>query len=206
MKKIMFDDRYRLTWATLNGIKTCTRRIEFNKDEQAKLAMMETLGFKPFVNENHVVVSNAIGGVAFAKPTRFKVGEVVAIAQSYEEVFGRVGRDLSLMDKPGFTNKMFVSADLMPEHIKITGIRCERLQDISDEDCLREGVIKSTWYHVEGLRPKDCEKESNVTTVTGTWKLFPDPREAYAALIDKISGKGTWESNPFVVVYDYKKL
>lgn len=30
------------------------------------------------------------------------------------------------------------------------------------------------------------------------------PREAYAALIDRISGKGTWESNPYVFVYDFE--
>ena len=30
---------------------------------------------------------------------------------------------------------------------------------------------------------------------------FNSPREAFAALIDKVSGKGTWDSNPFVVVY-----
>lgn len=32
------------------------------------------------------------------------------------------------------------------------------------------------------------------------------PREAYAALIDKISGKGTWESNPWVIVYDFELI
>ena len=30
------------------------------------------------------------------------------------------------------------------------------------------------------------------------------PREAYAVLIDLISGKGTWLSNPFVFVYDFE--
>ena len=30
------------------------------------------------------------------------------------------------------------------------------------------------------------------------------PHEAYAALIDKISGKGTWERNPYVFVYDFE--
>lgn len=29
-------------------------------------------------------------------------------------------------------------------------------------------------------------------------------QEAYAALIDKISGKGTWEGNPWVFVYDFE--
>lgn len=34
--------------------------------------------------------------------------------------------------------------------------------------------------------------------------LHRTPQEAYAALIDRINGKGTWESNPFVWVYDYE--
>ena len=29
-------------------------------------------------------------------------------------------------------------------------------------------------------------------------------RTRYAALIDKISGKGTWENNPWVFVYDFE--
>ena len=30
------------------------------------------------------------------------------------------------------------------------------------------------------------------------------PKEAYAALINVLSGKGTWESNPYVFVYDFE--
>ena len=29
-------------------------------------------------------------------------------------------------------------------------------------------------------------------------------REAFALLIDKVSGKGTWESNPWVVAYSFE--
>lgn len=35
---------------------------------------------------------------------------------------------------------MFVKAEYMPHQIRITGIHCERLQDISDTECLEEGV------------------------------------------------------------------
>lgn len=31
-------------------------------------------------------------------------------------------------------------------------------------------------------------------------------KEAYAALIDAISGKGTWESNPWTFVYNFIKF
>lgn len=36
--------------------------------------------------------------------------------------------------------------------------------------------------------------------------LCPSPKFAYAALIDKVSGKGTWESNPYVFVYDFELI
>jgi hypothetical protein len=34
-------------------------------------------------------------------------------------------------------------------------------------------------------------------------KYFESPREAFAALFDRIHGKGAWERNPFVWVYDF---
>lgn len=37
-------------------------------------------------------------------------------------------------------------------------------------------------------------------------KFFSSPQRAYADLIDKISGKGTWESNPWVVTYEFKLI
>lgn len=37
-------------------------------------------------------------------------------------------------------------------------------------------------------------------------RRFPSPRYAYASLIDKISGKGTWDSNPYVFAYDFELL
>ena len=33
---------------------------------------------------------------------------------------------------------------------------------------------------------------------------YPTPREAFAHLIDEVSGKGTWDSNPWVWVYDFE--
>ena len=35
---------------------------------------------------------------------------------------------------------------------------------------------------------------------------FRTPQDAYASLIDRISGKGTWESNPYVFVYDFELI
>jgi hypothetical protein len=32
-------------------------------------------------------------------------------------------------------------------------------------------------------------------------RVFDTPREAFAALIDRINGRGTWQDNPWVVAY-----
>ena len=102
---------------------------------------------------------------------------------------------------------MFVRADIMPHQIHITDIKVERLQDISDEDCIKEGVVKSyIGYYVKGLKTKDWEKESHVEMDGCTYKLFPTPREAFAALIDKVSGKGTWDRNGWVFVYSFEVI
>lgn len=86
---------------------------------------------------------------------------------------------------------MFVKAKLMPHRIRITGVRCERLQDISDGDCLREGVQYIEEIEMYYLERTDREEGF----------YFDSPREAFASLIDKVSGKGTWDSNPWVFVY-----
>ena len=92
-----------------------------------------------------------------------------------------------------------MSASAARHFIKITGVRAERLQDITEEDCFREGITV-------------CDYGGMQCIVYGLQKgLFFDelrttPIKAYAALIDKINGKGTWDSNPFVWVYDYKLI
>lgn len=98
---------------------------------------------------------------------------------------------------PGMSNKMYVRADLMPHQIRITGIRCERLQDISDAECMKEGVRvefakngRLMYYYFDIKRWREV------------W--FDTPREAFSALIDKVSGRGTWDRNPWVVAYEFE--
>ena len=105
----------------------------------------------------------------------------------------------------GWNNKMFVKADLIPHHIRITDVKVERLQDISKEDCLKEGIIFLESLSIIGedayfftVKHKVRQMYDNIL------KFFSSPQRAYADLIDKISGKGTWESNPWVVAYSFE--
>lgn len=201
MKKIMFNDRYGLTKAVLDGRKTMTRRIitvqPANDDMMAHICYNEDkyIGWQ-------FITAPPIGKVAKSeifKP-HYKVGEIVAVAQRYQDIF-----DYSNCvnpyaweddDKPsGWTNKMFTKAELMPHQIRITGIRCERLQDITGCDAEREGIC-AVWD--EGFVKGWTNKSDG--------KIYDDKIEAYAALIDKVSGPGTWNSNPYVWVYEFELL
>ncbi len=73
------------------------------------------------------------------------------------------------------------------------------LQDISDEDCLKEGIYEDSG---DDKYPPSIFYEFEGNEDDG----FDTPREAFAALIDKVSGKGTWESNPYVFVYEFKLI
>ncbi len=145
----------------------------------------------------------------------YKVGEVVAVAQRYCELSWdkRFYDNLCSMcemlpqyELKGWDNKMFVRADLMPHQIRITGIKVERLQDISDEDCMKEGIYR--WKDMEDCPKSLSEFQRNRFGYYGVWDAFSTPRKAFADLIDKpgVGGKGTWERNPWVFAYSFKKI
>lgn len=93
---------------------------------------------------------------------------------------------------------MFTKNELMPHHIQITDIRLERLQEISDEDCIKEGMYYDiTDYGDDLYWFKNCYNNN---------LFFDNKRDCFAALIDKTSGKGTWKKNPYVVVYEFKLI
>lgn len=200
MKKIMFNDKYGLTKAVLEGRKTMTRRIiKTPRTMEGK----DVYGFSVVKYPRtgvpiEVMALDADGAQINNILPKYKVGEIVAVAQAYRDIrdiVGDVHDGKSIKFMPGWSNKMFVRADLMHHHIRITNVRVERLQDIGDEDCLRDGVCRKIDAHKNPTR---------FCGFKGTQKLWFSPREAFAALIDKISGKGTWESNPWVFVYEFE--
>lgn len=211
MKKIMFNDKFGLTQAVLDGRKTMTRRIcKYDRPDESWDIVFPVFESKDYDNEGNLVSplfgafgwKNKDGDFTGWNNPLYKVGEVVAIAQSYSDCgnmpdYGLDEDGYPIMPKrSGFFNKMFVKADLMPHHIEITRIKIERLQDISDEDCMKEGIIHA-YTDNNGIKIYH-------TPHTKRGYLSTDvAQQAFAFLIDKVSGKGTWESNPFVFCYEF---
>lgn len=197
MKKIMFNDKYSLTRAVLEGRKTMTRRLVHKK----MLA-----GAYDYVQQVHGTGHDFLDYLLWH--SSFKVGDLVAVAQKYKDIMPYLADSFRqpspdyMMDKPGYNNKMFVRADLMPHRIRITKVRVVGLQDISDEDCLREGIYN--WKDAPDCPPGHKDSKIECYGYDGSWDGHITPITAFAALIDKVSGKGTWQSNPWVFVYEFE--
>ena len=209
MKKIMFNDRYGLTQAVLEGKKTMTRRL-----------MTMTLHKKngkemtPVVPDDMFIASDGtahfqVGRNGYMVPKQnqpaYHVGEEIAIAQSYHMlnksgVVAPEGLDHTCESSAGYENKMFVRADLMPHRIIIRKVDVQRLQSISDEDCMKEGIMEGEFMNTWDTFYFDewGDVPNHIT--------FKRPRDAYRNLIDRISGKGTWQRNPWVYVYTFELL
>lgn len=184
MKKIYFNDKYGLTQAVLNGQKTMTRRVI--KLTPSDKEYLET-AFDYDLREM----------VILDRYSHYQNGEIVAIAQNYKDANVTLLDYLKATDNKGkgydkgCSNKEFVRADLMPHQIKITDIHIKRLQDISDADCIKEGV--STAETPDGL----------LYYTDASSQAYSTPQQAFAVLIDKVGSRGTWESNPYVAVYSF---
>lgn len=229
----MFNDKYGLTEAVLSGRKTQTRRIITCPK---KCNGVEVRGFYVWRRPSDGCIAEISmydddeftidGGNILPK---YKIGEIIAIAQNYDVISEEISKEPSHekalfyckvmkehypneifpRDKeeiPGWYNKMFVKADLMPHQIRITNIKIEKLQDISDEDVIKEGFSLESINENMGNCLSHWEYQLLYEDKLGRPLWFSDKsaQEAFSRLIDKVSGKGTWESNPYVFVYEFE--
>lgn len=186
MKKIMFNDKYGLTQAVLDGRKTQTRRI-INLTDDDKKYLDEAFDW----DLRELVIID--------RYSKYKVGDEVAIAQSYRdaglpESISSNGCRWHLFQDAGWFNKMFVRSEFMPHRIRIKNIRVEKLNTIvaNEDDCIKEGI-------------KIIYRNNKFYTYDDK-NLFDRAWIAFANLIDKINGRGTWNENPYVFVCDFELI
>lgn len=162
---------------------------------------------------------------------QYDVGEVLAISEAYGFIYrglpdvekqaylNRLKRELDCEDPtrhPGWENKLYVRPELMQHRIEIIEKRNQLLQDISDADIMREGIVHGdvpcrnletgeegdyTWIEIKRKRLANGKYHVHIFH-----HVHCNPREAFADMFNSICGKGTWESNPPVVAYTFKLL
>jgi hypothetical protein len=200
MKGIMFSDE--LIPMVLDGTKTMTRRIMKPQPGDRKYGgyIMDSTDRKRrfgdafFYRGESAVLSH---DTVYCRP-RYLVGETVYVKESWSN-FGNEFHDpvyRADMKSDGaaewnWKNKMFMPEWASRIKLEITGVRVERLQDISEEDAIAEGCKA----HGPGLCTENPDHYINCHSA----------RKAFAELIDRINGKGTWDANQWVWVYEFRR-
>lgn len=80
---------------------------------------------------------------------------------------------------------IFMSRSASRITLEVTGVRVERLQDISCEDAKSEGCTVDSWHYP-------------VSTTPG--------KSAYRTLWESINGPDSWDANPWVWVISFKRI
>ena len=170
MKKIMFYDKFRLTQAVLDGRKTMVRFVVPQRYvEKAKAYQQEYYeGALERISIEDALLNMAGAEKMISSP--YKVGEVVAVAQCYRDVPCMCYRKAVCSGEGivhGWTNRACVKAEYMPHHVRITSLKVERLQKISEKDAMREGVIRiNETSRVLGCKPYYTFKGSKAHSVS----------------------------------------
>lgn len=209
MKKIMFNDDFCQTQSVLKGIKTRKSSLVLEKS--------------PYKNAEIEIRRELENSLVFAfwknadKPSEhlclfrslFGIGELVAISQNYNVI----GKEMEQEpDNPIYSNyaryamgknfrananKMFVRCDIMPHHIRITDVKIQLLHEITDEECMQEGVIKFE---------NECH-DVRYSLFYCPWEEMKEtPKEAFRAMIDSEYGKSLWDKNPYMKVYEFELI
>jgi len=95
-------------------------------------------------------------------------------------------------DKPSWRSPVTMPRWASRITLEITNIQVERLQDISEEDCLKEGIIRLD-SRLGFIDPRKTEGS-----------VLPSVQEAFQQLWH--STKGKWDQNPWVWVISFRRV
>lgn len=147
---------------------------------------------------------------------RYKIGEVLYLKeptakakvingkQIYAYLYGCNGHK-GMISEFKWENKLFMPADRARAFIKITNIKCERLLDISDADCVAEGIESiNEWTGLSIYKNYLNQPPRTILShVTGFWN---DPQQSFFSLF-KFANKikpSAEIGNPWVWVYSFE--
>lgn len=82
--------------------------------------------------------------------------------------------------------------------LEVTGVRVERLQDISEADAKAEGA--------DCLITANCSDQSRALLDLPLMEDRTPYRNGYALLWETINGPGSWDANPWVWVIEFKRV
>lgn len=91
--------------------------------------------------------------------------------------------------------------------LEITGIRVERLNDISEGDAIDEGINSIRTHEFDRKHFPEWRKEfDNAIKNRDKPLIGPLPSTVFRSLWESINGPGSWDANPWVWVVEFRKV
>lgn len=185
--------------AILEGRKTQTRRIF--KDHPRLASDIDKIDLKQWLIKYPDLI---LGYSPFGKPgdllwvreTHFLVDEI----GEYVYKVDYSAEDLQNIKAHGDKWKPSIHMPKAAARIwlKVTNVRVERLQDISEADAIAEGLIHSELFNEWGGVEPHPE-------VKGHYRWYQNPIDAFKNLWESINGDGSWKENPWVWVIEFER-
>lgn len=196
-KPILFSTP--MVQAILNGTKTQTRRIIKPQPKEGYLPKIHTDHFgKRYLESRKSAIE-----LEYIDWKFYQIGDILWV----RETFGKLVTDDSFCyaadvccpkyDKPffGWKPSIHMPKEAARIFLKVTNVRCERLNDITEADAIAEGIEKTSiapFVH----RYKNYLVKQKLTS----------PISSFKTLWMKINGLESWEENPYVWVYDFEVI
>lgn len=205
MKQILFNTE--MVRAILDGRKSCTRRIVKPQQlvgllpDKCKNGVPEEflkekkLMFKPYCNMTDIELINTAykapyqrGDILYVRETWCKGLERYIYRADYSdtEKFYRDGKEIEMKWHPS----LHMPKDAARIFLRVTNVRVERLQDITVEDALAEGMDK--YIRLNG----ELDENSIITSFIGIWNSTIKKSD-----LDRYG----WDANPYVWVIEFER-
>lgn len=192
MKPILFSTP--MVQAILDGRKTMTRRVikipyphDEHCEEQDISIFLGAVGCKTcgcYHWDDAIKQKYQVGDVLWVRETWARIDELGYEVKDREPIKSdciMYKTDFNADEVKKWKPSIFMPKEAARIFLRVTNVRVERLQDITGDGIEKEGLPKEIKYYTAALE---------------WWK----------DLWNSINGKGAWEENPFVFVYEFQRI
>ncbi len=184
--------------AILEGRKTMTRRLRGLEKINNYPGQWAYLFWKPTKEHLFYNQKNA-GNKLSIKCPYGKVGDVLWVRETWNELMSSYyykATDSEWCNK--WKPSIFMPKAACRIFLEITEIKVERLQDITEDDAIKEGAHSFD---------EDLTNEQRLHNYNHPSGRFYGPKKlGFKRLWQSINGPNSWEANPFVWVISFKRI
>jgi hypothetical protein len=155
-------------------------------------------------------------------PTDYQVGDVLWVRETWQETtwlhpsnneYGYIykasenGKEWAANDESWkWKPSLFMPKKACRLFLEVTEVREERLQDITRQDCIDEGIgyLISNWERRSGIGGSWYDYERKTFLGLPSGKISPSM--SFMSLWRSINGPNSWDENPWVVVISFKRI